>query len=321
MKAAIVEAAGKLPTFADFPEPRAAEGEVVIDVAAAPLSQVTRARASGTHYSASAVFPFVAGIDGIGRRQDGTRVYFFLPRAPFGSIAERTVVQESLCVPVPEAIDDVTAAAIAIPAMSSWAALKLRARFARGESVLINGATGTSGRLAVQIARYLGAGKVVATGRNADTLKALRGLGADAVIPLNQGNDALTNAFVREFEGHGVDVILDYLWGPSAECLLAAATAAGKTSRPTRFVQIGSAGGPAVSLHYSVLRSHPLEMMGCGLGSLPVAMLLQSVAEVLEAAAADGFATAISAVPLAKVESQWEVESAAMRTVFVTGSR
>ncbi|HUI13209.1 MAG TPA: zinc-binding alcohol dehydrogenase family protein [Xanthobacteraceae bacterium] len=319
MKAAIVEAAGRVPIFADFQEPRAAEGEVVIDVAAAPLSQVTRARASGTHYSSSTVFPFVVGIDGVGRRRGGTRTYFFLPRPPFGSMAERTVVQESLCVPLPEAMDDVTAAAIAIPAMSSWAALKLRAKLARGEVVLINGATGTSGRLAVQIAKHLGAGKVIATGRNTDTLNALTAVGADVVISLRQEDDALDEAFVREFGGRGVDIILDYLWGPSAERLLAAATKVANTSRPTRFVQIGSAGGPAVSLHYSDLRSHPMEMMGCGLGSVPLALMLQSIAEVFDAATVHEFTIATRAVPLAEVESQWAIDGATTRTVFVVG--
>lgn len=149
MKAAIVREAGRAPVYTEFEEPRPGPGEQLIAVAAAPLTHVTKARASGTHYSASAAFPFVAGLDGVGRRADGGRVYFFMPRAPFGSMAARTAVDASHCVPLPDDIDDVTAAAIAIPAMSSWAALKERARFVAGKSVLINGATGTSGRLAV----------------------------------------------------------------------------------------------------------------------------------------------------------------------------
>jgi NADPH:quinone reductase-like Zn-dependent oxidoreductase len=318
MKAAVVEATGKTPVYADFKEPVAAAGEIVIDVTAAPLSQVTRARASGAHYSSSTTFPFVVGLDGVGRRRDGKRVYFLLPRAPFGSMAQRTAVRESLCVPLPGAIDDVTAAAMAIPAMSSWAALKLRAKLAAGEVVLINGATGTSGRLAVAIAKHLGARRVIATGRNGEVLDALRARGADAVIPLKQDGDALEDAFARHFVDDGVDVVLDYIWGASTEHLLAAATKAAQGTRPTRFVQIGSASAPAITLHYSALRSKPLEMMGSGLGSVPTALLLKSIEEVLEAAAARGFEIATRAVPLAEVENQWSNDSSTSRTVFVT---
>lgn len=321
MKAAVVEAEGRAPVYTDFREPVAADGEVVVDVAAAPLSQVTRARASGVHYSSSAVFPFVVGLDGVGRRQDGRRVYFLQPRTPFGSMAERTVVQETLCVPLPGMIDAVTAAAIAIPAMSSWAALKLRAKLAAGETVLINGATGTSGRLAVQIAKHLGAGKVIATGRNRDVLDTLAALGADAVIPLDQNGSALEDAFARQFRDDGVDVILDYLWGSSAERLLAAATKAGQALRPVRFVQIGSASAPTITLHYPVLRSQPLEIMGSGLGSVPIALMLKSIEEVLEAAVAHRFAIATAAVPLGQIEDYWSADSATVRTVFTMERR
>jgi NADPH:quinone reductase-like Zn-dependent oxidoreductase len=181
MKAAIVTELGKPPIFADFAEPAAADGEALIDVTAAPLSHVTRYRASGTHYSSAGSLPFVVGLDGVGRH-DGKRVYFILPRAPFGSMAERTVVQASHLVPLPDGLDDATAAAIAIPAMSSWAALQERSKIAPGQVVLVNGATGFSGRLAVQVAKRLGAGKIIATGRNSAMLAELSALGADNTI-------------------------------------------------------------------------------------------------------------------------------------------
>ncbi len=318
MKAAIVESVGKAPVYREFEEPVSGGGEVLVDVTAAPLSQVTRARAAGTHYSASTEFPFVVGIDGVGRRSsDGRRVYFFLPRAPFGSMADRVVVRESLCVPLPDALDDVIAAAIAIPAMSSWAALTSRARLAGGEVVLINGATGISGRLAVQIARRLGAGKIIVTGRNRGVLDALGALGADIAIPLEQDGDALDHDFRRQFANGGIDIILDYLWGPSAERLLAAA-AKEKSHRTIRFVQLGSASAAEITLPYAALRSRPLEMMGCGLGSISVDLILTSVAEVLGATVANGFAIPTRAVPLAAIESHWATDASASRTVFVT---
>lgn len=313
MKAGIVKEAGKAPVYAEFAEPSPASGENLIDVTAAPLSHVTKARASGTHYSASAVFPFVAGLDGVGRRADGGRVYFFMPRAPFGSMAARTAVDVSHCVPLPDDIDDVTAAAIAIPAMSSWAALKERAKFVAGESVLINGATGTSGRLAVQIARYLGAKRIVATGRDRDALAALSALGADATVALQQDDAAIAHAFAQEFAS-GVDVVLDYLWGLSAENLL---TAAAKIGKALRFVQIGSIGGAAIALPAHTLRSFPLDIMGSGIGSIPLPRIRDAVGEVLHAASAAGLTTAVKTVPLAGVEKHWSTLDPRSRTVFL----
>lgn len=313
MKAAIVREAGKPPVYAEFEEPRAAAGEVLIDVAAAPLSHVTKSRASGAHYSATAAFPFVAGLDGVGRRADGSRVYFFMPRAPFGSMAPRAVVDAAHCVPLPADIDDATAAAIAIPAMSSWAALRERAKFVAGESVLINGATGTSGGLAVRIARYLGAARIVATGRDRDALAALSSLGATTTIALQQDDAALARALAQEFES-GVDVVLDYLWGPSAERLLAAAAKIGKA---LRFVQIGSIGGAAIPLPAHTLRSFPLDLTGSGIGSIPQPRILIAMGEVLGAAAAAGLTTALKTVPLAEVEQHWSSLDPRLRTVFL----
>jgi NADPH:quinone reductase-like Zn-dependent oxidoreductase len=318
MKAAIVESAGSVPVYKDFAAPQAAAGEVVIEVAAAPLSQVTRARASGAHYSAANVFPFVPGIDGVGRRADGTSVYFLLPRAPFGSIAERAVAQEKFCVPLPEGLDAVTAAAMAIPAMSGWMGLKAQARLAPGEVVLVNGATGTSGRLAVQIAKRLGAGKVIATGRNKETLATLGKLGADVVLPLSSDGDALQAAFARAIAEDGIDVVLDYLWGPSAERLLAAIAKSKNTGRPARFVQIGSSGGGTIALPYAVIRSYPLQMIGCGIGSVSYDVMLQSIAESLQAGANGGLVVESRAVPLASVAEHWADTSSTVRTVFVT---
>jgi len=153
MKAALVLEAGQTPVYGDFQEPVPASDEVLVTVKAAALSNVVKSRASGAHYSSSGELPFVVGIDGVGRLNDGDRVYFVLPRAPFGSMSERTVVRASQCIYVPDDLDDVTAAAIANPGLSAWAALKERAKLVAGETVLVNGATGTAGRLAVQIAK------------------------------------------------------------------------------------------------------------------------------------------------------------------------
>jgi NADPH:quinone reductase-like Zn-dependent oxidoreductase len=316
MKAAIIIELGKPPVYADFKEPIAADGEVLIDVSAAPLSHVTRYRASGTHYSSSGNLPFVVGLDGVGR-QNGKRVYFILPRTPFGSMAERTAVQAAHLVPLPDDIEDATAAAIAIPAMSSWAALTVRSKMTPGQVVLVNGATGISGRLAVQIAKLLGAGKVIATGRDAGMLQKLSALGADATVSLLADDAAQDAAFTRHFSD-GVDIVLDYLWGASAERLLAAAAKTNKNAKPVRFTQIGSSGGANISLPATTIRSSGLELIGCGMGSLAFDQILASIAAVFKATTPHRLAITPKILPLAKVDGNWSIDTTATRTVFVT---
>ncbi len=315
MKAALVRGAGQAPVYGDLEEPVAEAGEHRIRVSAAAISHVVKSRASGRHYSASGAFPFVVGIDGVGRLDDGTRVFFLLPRAPYGSMAERTVVPAALCVPVPDGLDDVTAAAIANPGMSSWAAYKERARLKAGETVLVNGATGTAGRLAVQIAKHMGARKVIATGRNVEALGRLAALGADVTIALTQEDAALEDDLKKEF-AQGVDVVVDYLWGQSAQRILIAAARAGADAVPIRFVQIGAASGADITLPSAVLRSSATLLMGSGIGSISVMRLLEAVGELLQAAVPGGFKIAAKPLPLSKVEEAWPLDDSACRTVF-----
>jgi NADPH:quinone reductase-like Zn-dependent oxidoreductase len=317
MKAALVQQAGATPVYADFTEPVVTEDVVRVAVVASALSHVTKSRASGKHYSASAKLPFVPGIDGAGVLEDGTRVYFVLPEAPFGGMADYCIVKKARCIPLPTGLDEVTAAAIAIPGMSSWAALTERAKLVKGETVLINGATGVSGRLAVQIAKYLGAGKVIATGRNAETLQSLRALGADETISLTQDNDALESAFQQQFR-QGIGVVLDYLWGQTAELLLASGAKASPDGVPLRFVQIGAMSAANITLPSAALRSSAIEIMGSGIGSIPMTSLLGAIEHLLNATRPGGFKIATNAVPLSQVEDHWANENQA-RTVFITG--
>ena len=312
MKAAIVRGAGQAPVYGDFDEPVASAGEHRITVAASAVSHLAKNRAAGTHYSSQGRFPFVVGIDGTGRLDDGRRVYFVTPRAPYGSMAERTVAPAQNCIPLPDALDDVTAAAIANPGMSSWVALAERARLKAGETVLVNGATGTSGRLAVQIARHLGAGKVIATGRRAEVLETL---GADATIPLVEDQDALEQRCQQVFAG-GVDVVLDYLWGGSAACLLRAGARAGAEAVPIRFVQIGALSGAEIALPAAVLRSSAIELMGSGIGSVAFERMVKCIGDLLQAAVPAGFRVAATPVPLAEFDRAWAGDDSTRRTVF-----
>ena len=318
MKAAIVTGAGKTPIYGDFNEPELKAGEELIHVTASALSQLTKGRASGAHYSSSGQFPLIAGVDGVGRTDDGRRVYFALPRAPFGAMAERAAVRREQCIALPDGVDDVTAAAIANPGMSSWAALKERARLVAGETVLINGATGVAGRLAVQIARHLGAKKVIATGRNAQALEELKTVGADVTISLTLSAEELAAAFREQFEG-GVHVVLDYLWGKSAEALIVAVAKADNDDVAVRYVDIGSMSGGEITLPAAALRATNLTLMGSGIGSVPMEGLLGAINGVMQAVVPGKFEIETEAVPLASVEENWNKDSGGSRVVFVVG--
>ena len=317
MKAALVNAYDAPPIYTDFDTPTAGEGEQVVTVAAAGLHQIVKGIANGSHYMSSGELPFIPGVDGVGRLADGTRIYFGGARFPYGTMCEQTVIGKALVVPLPDGIEDALAAGIANPGMSSWVALD-RGRFAAGETVFILGATGTSGQLAVQIAKARGARHIIAAGRNPEALEKLKSLGADTVISLQQDRDALIAAFRNAFAEHGVDVVLDYLWGPPAESVLAAISQKGavKSGARVRYVQIGNLAGPTIPLEAHTLRSTNLEILGSGFGSASVDAILKAIAEFFTLAATKPFTFSYKTVPLADVEKLWNEKEQATRIVF-----
>ncbi len=317
MNAAVVNAFDAPPRYAQFADPVAADGEAVITVTAAGLHQVVKLLASGGHYASAGVLPFIPGVDGVGRLEDGTRVYFGASKAPFGSFAERCVTARFMCWPIAEALDDATVAAMMNPGVSSWAALTARAQFVAEESVLILGATGIAGKLAVQIAKRLGARRVVAAGRNAAELDKLQGLGADAIISLNLEKDALVSAFRDELATNKIDVVLDYVWGAPAASFLEAVS--GKSSRGVsriRFVQIGSLASPTISLPAAVLRSSAIELLGSGLGSASMDKIFRALSDFLAAAASAPFQVNVKTAPLSEIGALWDAPQPDGRLVF-----
>lgn len=316
MKAAVVTDVSKAPTYADFPAPTPQPGELLVTVRASALSQLVRAQASGRHYT-SPKPPFAPGADGVGLLEDGQRVYFAFPRNPVGAMAEQVCVQADCVVPLPDDIDDITAAAIANPGMSSWAALTERAQLQQGEGVLINGANGASGRLAIRIARHLGAGRIVVTARNTAAEADLRALGADVFIALGQEPDALQAALRAEID-KGIGVVLDYVWGSSAETIMQAATshAPGEATQRIRFVNIGSLGGLNINLPAGLLRSTGLELMGSGLSSVSNADLVRCIGEMFKVMRHIGLEIDAVGRPLAEVEQVWTNSQDRSRVVF-----
>jgi NADPH:quinone reductase-like Zn-dependent oxidoreductase len=314
MKAAVVEALGQAPKYQEFAEPTPGENEVLIQVHAAGLHPIVKAIASGAHYSADGKVPMVAGLDGVGTRPDGARVYFGGARKPWGTMAERCAAPASMCLPLPDGIGDVEAAAIANPGMSAWLSLKERAQVKAGETVLILGATGVAGQLAIQAARHLGAKRIIAAGRNID---AIAKEDVDAIVALAQSEDAVREAFIAE-AANGIDVIIDYLWGRPTELLLDALAKTFKPSgtKSTRLVEVGQSAGPTITLPGAVLRSVDLKLLGSGFGAAPLDAILAAIPELFKMAASGKLRIDAEPIPLADVEVAWNRLEKGRRIVF-----
>ena len=319
MKAAVLHELGKPPRYEEFAEPAAGKDEVLVRVRAASLKAVDKQLASGSHFASPRELPVICGTDGVGDLADGTRVLFGGPRRPFGAMAQRTVAPAAFCFPIPDSLDDATAAALPNPAVSAWLVLSQRAKVAKGETVLILGATGVTGKLAVQIAKLLGAGRVIASGRNAKALEKLLQLGADATIQLNQPDDDLRKAFAQEAGDRGFNVVIDYVWGRPTEVLLAAITRPefAAINSETRMVQVGESAGPNISLPAAVLRSTALTILGtAGIPSRDI--LVAAMQQVMEWGAKGALQIDTESVPLSEIEQAWQrPESGGRRLVVI----
>ena len=275
---------------------------MLITVRAAALNPSTKATATGAHYASQTQVPFVAGLDGVGTLEDGRRVFFGGPRPPFGTFAQKAVAHQARCWAVPDEVDDVTAAALPNPALSSWLPMVHQAKVSAGQTVLVLGATGTAGKLAIQIAKLLGAGRVVAAGRNESVLATLPSLGADATIQLNQPHDDLVTAFSAE---PGFHVVLDFVWGRPTEALLAALTRPDfdADSFATTIVQIGEGAGPTITLPAAALRSAGLTIVGTGMP--PFQLFLDTFGKAMEHAANGTLRIDTAPTPLADIATAW----------------
>jgi NADPH:quinone reductase-like Zn-dependent oxidoreductase len=306
MKAAVLHEAGGIPRYEDFPDPVAGDGEVIIDVKAVAVENVDKAIAAGTHYASEKYigrFPAIPAFDGIGALPDGTLVGFGNIRLPYGALAEKTVVPQGSYVPIPDGIDPavVTVMASAITAMS----MKAAAGFVPGQTVLVQGATGVAGRLAVKVARLLGAGRIVATGRDNDQLREVQAIGADTVINTAVSDEALAQAYL-DARGDGYDVVVDYLWGRPSEILLRALVPRSFAfGKPTRVVQIGESAGTELALAGSSLRTSGVEIYGAAKGLDPQTM--DEVYQQIVTWTRSGELTFdVEKVPLSDIETAWQ---------------
>lgn len=303
MKAAVVTNFDSPPHYTDFRDPEPRAGFISMRVLAAGVHRIVRSLAAGAHYSSGDELPFIPGVDGVGVLDDGRRVYAGGTPDPFGTLAERTLIPEKFFVPVPESLDSALAAAIVNPAMSSWLPLVGKARLRPNGTVLILGATGASGGLAVHIALHLGAARVIAAGRNS---KRLAELAVDPRVSVITIDDNLVDN-IRAAAVDGIDVVLDYLWGPVAETTLEGLRRNGRSHTPngTSYVQIGALAGSHITLDAALLRSTDIALVGSGVGSIDPSLLLAEIPKILELAANGGIELAARTRPLAEVEKDW----------------
>jgi NADPH:quinone reductase-like Zn-dependent oxidoreductase len=306
MKAAVLHQLGGIPCYEDFPDPVAGDGEVVVDVKAVAVENVDKAVAAGSHFATGQFLPqlpAIVGFDGIGALPDGTLVGFGRPRPPYGALAERTVVAVTNTIPAPAGIDP--AVAVVLSSGVTGFAIKTAAHFVPGETVLVQGATGVAGRLAVQVARLLGAGKIIATGRDDGALREVSDLGADTVINTTVSDDELVRTFKDE-AGDGYDVVLDFLWGRPTDLLLKALVPKQLGGlKAVRLVQAGESAGATLSLAANSVRTSGVEIYGAAKG-LDAQTVADSYGKIVEWARAGRLVFGIERAPLSEIGTAWQ---------------
>jgi NADPH:quinone reductase-like Zn-dependent oxidoreductase len=317
MRAALVTAFDRAPTCAEVPAPvPASETEVLVDVVAVGLHPRVRSQADGSHYTSTDQLPLVPGIDGVGRDPDGRLRYFILADTTMGAMAEQTVIDVRRSILLPPDADAISLAAAMNPAMSSWVALRRRIAMPTGARVLVLGATGNAGRLAIQVAKHLGASTVIAAGRGSDRLDALAQLGADQTVSLDGDPDQTAGRF-GQVAGE-VDVVLDYLWGqPAGDALVAIARHRVDRGQPLTWIEIGSVAGPTAAIPSAALRAVRLQIVGSGQGSVPTRDIVAELKDLAAEITQGTFDVAAVAVPLADVEQAWADRRSQQRIVVV----
>jgi NADPH2:quinone reductase len=312
MRAALIPELGQPPEPAEAEGPNRGFGRVLFEISAAALNPLDIAIGSGRFYAGSPPLPYIPGCEGVGRvlagdkLANGTRVYLFgdgLGLKRDGTMAERVIAGEGAAIPLPDEVDDALAAACGIAGMAGWMAVSARAPVREGDRVLVLGATGTVGMVALQAARILGAERVVAAGRRPDRLARARELGADAVVDLDDAED-LAGAFAEASGGDGPTLIVDPLWGqPIVAALAAAAPGA-------RVVQLGQSAGAEATIPSAHIRGKQLEIYGYTDFAVPPDVFRERYLELVGHAAAGRIQIDIETFPLERVREAWERQAA-----------
>jgi NADPH:quinone reductase-like Zn-dependent oxidoreductase len=308
MRAAVLRRHGQPPAYGSHPAPARNTGEALIRVTAAPVNPLDLLCASGTSYFGPPALPYVPGAQGVGTVAEadtqpaGQRVWFSCSagmRPGDGAMAELCAVPETALVPLPGAVGDDLAAALGLSAVAAWMALTWRGQLQAGERVLVLGASGTVGQVAVQAARLLGAGRVVAGCRDAHGRARAADLGADAAADLGGDDAGVIAARLAEAAAGPVDLILDPVWGLPAEAALTVLAPNG------RLVNLGSAAGAQASFSSATLRSGTLSVLGYTNNALSDEQKTAALTEILTHAAAGRLTTDLQTLPLAQAAEGW----------------
>lgn len=305
MRAAVVRDFGRPPRYEEYrvPSPEGASEELVT-VVAAGLHPRVKSGAAGRHYSSSGTLPMIPGIDGVARRSDGTLAYFLASDDVWGSMAELAVLDRQRSIDLPAGADPVAVAAMMNPAMSSWVALRQRGPATLG-SVLVLGATGSAGSLAVQVAARLGARTIIGVGRDPERLRHLTTVGATSVVSLTSDDVASELSAVA----NDVDVVLDYLWGEPALTVMATVVAARTDSaRAVDWIEVGAIAGSTMELPAAALRSTNLRILGSGQGSVAPQLYRDELPSLIAEIAAGTFTLDARPRPLDEVEDAWSIQ-------------
>ena len=313
---------GELPQYVDFSEPIAQNNdEIVVTVKAVAIKHLDKSRASGKHYSSDAPASSgrVVGGDGVCLLEDGTRVYGM---AINGMLAEKATIHKDRIVKIPDALDDVTAAALPNAVIGAAMGLRFKADIQPGDVVLINGATSFTGRVAVQIAKHYGAKKVIVTGRNQESLNELLELGADEIISVMQSDEQFIAQLKAIHAETPIDVIIDYLWGHTAEMILSCIKVDGSFTNRIRYVSVGSITGDIIQLSAANMRSADLQLTGSGLGAWSrkqVGLLLSEILpEMFELAAEGKLKVDTITVKMEDIAELWDLDIPGGKRLVVT---
>jgi NADPH:quinone reductase-like Zn-dependent oxidoreductase len=305
VKAALVEQIGEPPVVGETAEPQPGPGQALVQVTAAALNPVDISISKGLFYGGTPDVPYVMGREGVGRvvqgekLEPGTQIWF--QPAAGGTFAEYAVADEERAIVLPDGTDHSLAAALGIAGLTGWLAVEWRAHLRGGEKVLVLGATGVVGRVAVQAARILGASRIVAAGRDAEALEKAREVGAHAVVPLLEGSDPSQwgDAFTEAAQGP-LDVVIDPLWGPPAQ---AAVEAAGFGAR---HVQLGQSAGAEATLRSGAIRGRSMAIMGFTVGHVPQDKIEAAYRRLIELATSGELTIERETLPLDWAGEAWK---------------
>jgi NADPH2:quinone reductase len=314
MRAAVVSELGRPPELGDVPEPEPGDGDILLEVAASSLNPIDIAVGAGRFYGGHPSVPYIAGAEAVGRvAGDGGLVWAAggaIGVARDGALAERAAVPEDSLTPVPEDADPEVAVALGIAGMAGWLPLVWRAPVRDGETVLVLGATGTAGLVAVQAARLLGAGRVIAAGRDPERLARAAEVGADEVVRIGETDD-LARVFKRASGGRGSTLVFDPLWGePLVAALDAAATGA-------RVVNVGQSAGPEATIRSGFVRGKQLDLLGYSNFAVPRDVVREEYRRLVEHALAGAIRVDVERVSLDDVVEAWERQAAGAHAKLV----